>query len=230
MIKARWKEMLARYDALTQRERGLIAAALVGGCLLVGNSVFVDLPLARAKALSKQLETERAELQMLEGQVLGLQQSIRDPNNENRVRLPQLKSELQGLRAALAQHEKLLVTPQDIPALLERLLARHSALRLVSLSTLPSIPVIQPEAPAKGDTPEARPAKASSGDGLAVWKHGVELRLQGSYADLTAYVADLEGLPQRLLWGDVRLRADYPNSELHLKIYTYSLDQAWLKL
>ena len=40
----------------------------------------------------------------------------------------------------------------------------------------------------------------------------------------------IERLPQRLIWGEVRLKAEYPRSELHLKIYTYSLDQAWLRL
>ena len=67
-------------------------------------------------------------------------------------------------------------------------------------------------------------------DGVEVWKHGVELRVQGSYADLTSYLSELERLPQRLIWGEVRLKAEYPRSELHLKIYTYSLDQAWLRL
>jgi MSHA biogenesis protein MshJ len=65
---------------------------------------------------------------------------------------------------------------------------------------------------------------------VSVWKHGVEIRLKGSYVDLGAYLSELERLPQRLIWGEIRLQADYPNSEILLRIYTYSLDQAWLKL
>jgi MSHA biogenesis protein MshJ len=230
MIKARWKELLGRYDALSQRERGLIAAALVGGVLLVGNSIFVDLPLARGKVLSKQLETERGELQMLETQLASLQSMIRDPNDVNRARLPELRAELQTVRGALAEHEKMLVTPQDIPALLERLLARHASLRLMALNTLPTVPANRPEILEKVAGKEAKPELPVTEEGLEVWKHGVEIRLQGSFADLTAYLLDLERLPQRLLWGEVRLTADYPKSELQVKIFTYSLDQAWLKL
>ncbi|MFZ2268433.1 MAG: hypothetical protein WAV95_12740 [Azonexus sp.] len=231
-MKARWKALLARFDALSQRERALVAAAIIGGILLGGNSLFIDLPLARGKILSKQLLTEGGELLALQTQLSTLQRELHDPDEDNRVRLVAMRKQLQDMRTILAQHEKQLVAPQDIPRLLEQMLARHSALRLISLQTLPTVPGDAPETkadePGKMDGKSA--AEAPRRAGLEVWRHGVEIRLQGSYADLSAYVLELESLPQRLVWGEVRLKADYPKSELHLKIYTYSLDQAWLRL
>lgn len=241
-MAAHWKQLLARFDALSQRERALVAAAIVGAIVLIGNSLFIDLPLARARILTTQMTTEKGELQALQKQLAGLQREIRDPDEDNRQRLSVLRQQMQGMRSQLGQHERLLVSPQDIPGLLERLLARHATLRLVALRTLPTQPANAPELavveevkaavtpPADGKPVDVKPAPVARRDGLEVWKHGVEIRLQGSYSDLAAYLAELEGLPQKLVWGEVRLKADYPKSELHLKIYTYSLDQAWLRL
>lgn len=233
MIGKRWQALLQKYDALSQRERGLIAAALIGGVLLVGNSIFIDLPLARARLVGKQALAEQAELTTLQLQIASLQREMRDPDEDNRARLATLKRDLQAQRTALAEHQRLLVPPQDIPQLLERLLARHSTLRLIGMRSLPGVPANAPvveELPAARPTEKSRETAKTGGDGVEVWKHGVELRVQGSYADLAGYLGELERLPQRLIWGEVRLKADYPRSELHLKIYTYSLDQAWLRL
>jgi MSHA biogenesis protein MshJ len=214
-MKRRWKAMLARYDALTQRERALVAAAVVGGVLLVGNSLFVDLPMARASLFQKQMLAEQSELQALQLQIGKLQSEIRDPDEDNRNRLKALRVQQDELQEALARHEKLLVSPGQITTLLEQLLTRHASLRLVSLRSLPVVPAgPTEEVPVPpGNTGEKALPQTSAGGGNDVWKHGVEVRLQGSYADLAAYVAELEKLPQRLVWGEVSLTADYPKAE-----------------
>ena len=64
-----------------------------------------------------------------------------------------------------------------------------------------------------------------------VFKHGVEVKLSGSYADLYDYLVRLEGLPSRMFWSRVSLNAeDYPRLTLTVTIYTLSLDKAWLEV
>jgi MSHA biogenesis protein MshJ len=235
---AKFKDALTgwmpKFDALSQRERALVAAAVIGGVLMVGNSLFIDRPLAVGKILAKQLQAERAELEALQVQMLDLRREIRDPDEDNRQRAQQLRGQLQEVRSALSDHQRLLVQPQEIPELLEKLLARHAALRLLGLKTLETVPGDEPAKPVLPVGPAADGKPAAPGEVrkevVNVWKHGVEIRVQGNYADLVAYLSDLERLPQRLIWGEVRLKSDYPNSELLVRIYTYSLDQAWLKL
>jgi MSHA biogenesis protein MshJ len=83
--------------------------------------------------------------------------------------------------------------------------------------------------------PESQPA-AAPGDNPApfagnLYRHGLELRVSGSYADLGAYVAALERLRPRLLWSGLELDATrHPKVELKLKLYTLSLEKAWLAL
>lgn len=225
------KQWFVKFDALSQRERALLAAAFIGGVLLIGNTIFIDLPLAQAKVLEKKVLAERNELQVLRLQIESLSRDLRDPDEDNRQRLSALRRQLQDAQSALGLHQRLLVQPQDIPQLLERLLAKHSSLRLLGLRTLETVPANAPQKPPlSGEAKATETAAPVRQEAVSVWKHGVEIRLKGSYVDLGAYLSELERLPQRLIWGEIRLQADYPNSEILLRIYTYSLDQAWLKL
>ena len=64
-----------------------------------------------------------------------------------------------------------------------------------------------------------------------LYRHGVEIVLQGSYLDMVSYMEALESLPVQLFWGKAALDAQqYPNLRLTLTLYTLSLDAKWMKL
>jgi len=43
------------------------------------------------------------------------------------------------------------------------------------------------------------------------------------------YLADLEKMPQRMLWSSVKLTVEeYPRARMTFVVYTLSLDKAWL--
>lgn len=108
--------------------------------------------------------------------------------------------------------------------LLESLLSRHAGLRLVSLKTLAPQSVLPVVAVKEG---EAKPAERS----FDLFRHGVEIRLEGNYGQLQAYLTQLEKLQQKLLWGALSYRViDYPRAEMSLVVYTLSPDKTWLAL
>jgi len=90
-------------------------------------------------------------------------------------------------------------------------------------------------APAPG-TPSAAAAPSAPGSAASkprelLYRHGVEIVLQGSYPDMVTYMDALESMPTQLFWGKARLDAGaYPNSRLTLTLYTLSLDQKWMQL
>lgn len=222
----------ARFDALTRRERLLLAVASIGGVLMIGNTLFIDMPLARARLIGKQFQGEQGELQMLEQQISTLSAGIKDPDLENRRQRDQLRLQLADLQQKIKLQGKNLVKPEEVPGLLESLLNRHSTLRLLSMRTLASELAVQlpAETEKTGETAVRATEVVRPSSAPRIWRHGVEIRLQGGYQELQAYVAELEALQQRLAWGPVQLQAKYPKSELQLVLYTYSLDSAWLKL
>lgn len=231
-MNKRLEAWFARFDALSRRERLLLAVASIGGVLMVGNALFIDMPLARARLVGKQFLGEQGELHMLEQQIASLSAGIKDPDLENRRQRDQLRLQLTESQQKVRAQGKNLVRPEEVPGLLESLLNRHASLRLLSMRTLTAEPAVQLPA----ETEKAGEAALKAAETLRfsnaprVWRHGVEIRLQGGYQELQAYIAELETLQQRLAWGPVQLQANYPKSELRLVLYTYSLDSAWLKL
>ena len=62
-----------------------------------------------------------------------------------------------------------------------------------------------------------------------VYKHGIELTLQGAYLDLLDYLARLERLPVQMFWAHAKMDAgDYPRVRLTVTVYTLSLNKNWL--
>jgi MSHA biogenesis protein MshJ len=69
-----------------------------------------------------------------------------------------------------------------------------------------------------------------------VYKHGVEITVEGRYLDLLDYVSDLEQMPWHILWSKAALNEDkndeitWPANRLKLTVYTLSLDKTWLSI
>lgn len=137
------------------------------------------------------------------------------------------------------------LAPQDARASLPPMSAATPA---TAASGLPAgFPVLPPglsnlsaalTAPATAPAAASAPAPVASapagpGNGSApLYRHGVEITVEGNYGDLMNYLASLENLPgPRLLWGGMRLKVEHhPAVQLSLTVYTLSLDRAWLEL
>ncbi|NGZ84604.1 type II secretion system protein GspM [Duganella aceris] len=86
-----------------------------------------------------------------------------------------------------------------------------------------------PAPAAAGATPALAPAAPPQPSLL--FRHGVQLVLEGSYPDMVNYLQALEHMPTRLFWGGAALDAQkYPQARLTLTLYTLSLDQKWIAL
>jgi MSHA biogenesis protein MshJ len=225
-LRQHWDRLNRRYAALTRRERVLVAVAVVLGPLLIGNALLVAPQQARVKGLENAIATQTASASQLQMEVGNLQQQLNtDPDTGRKSELAALNGEREKLDEQLRQFGAILVRPEEMNDLLERLLARNAGLRLVSLKTLAPQSVLQQGDGAKDAA--GKPADRS----FDLYRHGVEIRLEGSYGQLQSYLAQLEKLQQRLLWGQLSYQVvDYPKAEMTLTVYTLSPDKTWLAL
>jgi MSHA biogenesis protein MshJ len=226
VLYRQWSSLSHRYAALSQRERLLVGLAVVLGPLLIVYALFVDPQWSRSKAMQNGIATGSASLAALQAQAATLQHELStDPDAGKKAEMAALTAQREQLDEQLRQVSSALVRPEDMNGLLERLLARHSGLRLISLKTLAPQGVLR-EKEASKET-DGKPVERS----FDLYRHGVEIRLEGSYGQLQAYLVQLEKLPQRLLWGQLSYRViDYPRSEMTLTVYTLSPDKTWLTL
>lgn len=227
-LSHRWDMLNVRYMALSRRERLLVALSLLLVPALLAKMLFADPQWARVRTLERSLATQGSALADLKIQLATLQRQLgSDPDADKKAELGTLTADRSKLDEQLLQAGSTLVRPEQMNGLLERLLARHSGLRLVSLKTLAPVSVLKPAAPSEGGKAAGKPEQRL----FDLYRHDVEIRLEGSYAELQAYLEQLERTPQRLLWERVDYRViDHPRAEMTLVVFTLSPERTWLAL
>lgn len=229
-MKARWAQLGARFNGLQTRERWLVTLAVLAAIVLLGFAVFVDPVLQRGRQAERVAAEQATQLAALQSQQLQMQSSAHDPEVQARAELEALRKQLDESAGRLASLEHSLVPPQRMSNLLENMLGQRSGLRLLGLKTLAVTPLLERKPHGDESTNSATEASVQPervGGGL--YKHGVEIRLEGSYQELTAYLRRLEQSPLKLLWSQASLAAEaHPRLVLTLTVYTLSLDRAWL--
>lgn len=231
-MKSLWRQYADKIDALAQRERIMVFAAALAALIFLMNAVFIDPVATRRKSLATRIAQQQTEMQGLQTQIAALEKKRADPDAANQARRDAIRRQIAEIDDTLKDMQHSLVPAQKMNALLQEMLERNPRLHIVTMRTLPVTPLVErPVKPEKND--DGAPGPAASGKFAAgesnVFKHGVQITLQGSYADLYDYLARLEKLSWRMFWSRASLNAsDYPRLTLTVTIYTLSLDKAWL--
>lgn len=215
-MKLWWRDLLDRIDALSLRERVMV---LLAALLLIG--VLWDTVLMRPVDRSrKRMEPEvvalRAEVQRLDRTIAELaEQRGSDPNAALRAQLQQERTGIADLDGQLGGLTSGLIAPEQMVQVLDQVLDRSKPLDLVALRTLPAEPL------ASLVPGEALPSQ--------IFRHGVEIELEGSYLDLLAYLRALDQLQWRFYWQTLELDVTaHPRIRVKLTAYTLGQEEAWI--
>jgi MSHA biogenesis protein MshJ len=207
-----------RLDAMSLRERVLIFLAVAVVIVAIADSVLFDPISRRQKINSQRIHQQEDEIRTMQGQVQAYAQA-RTGDNENakRQRLEKRKLELAALDRELAARRSELVPPERMAKMLYEIVKRNPDVELVSLRSLPASGLNQ-----------SLTAILGSG-GLALYRHGIEITVSGSYLKMLTYVGQLERLPAKIMWGNMELQAAaYPVVTLKVTLYTLSPEKTWL--
>ena len=222
-MKHAWQIIGRKFEALNPRERWMVACALLVVVYAVINMLLLGPVLERQKILTRELEADQMQIQDLNQQISEFsKQAINDPDAQNKQRIAELQSHLQLLETRLSDLQTTLIRPDKMPELLRSLLKKNGNLKLIELKTLPVKGLLESSAESTEQAPK---------QDVPVFKHGVEITIEGRYLDLLEYVTELEKMPWHVLWSKAALNAEhYPDSQLTLTVYTLSLDQTWLSI
>jgi len=224
-MKAKLIAYRERLDAMSLRERLLIFLMLAAVLIALGVNSALDPLLTKQKLLTQKLMQTQAQTQALETQMSALAEAAKiDPDAPNKLHLAQLEAQRSSAYAALANARQGLVSADRMGLLLQELLGKNTRLKLVGIKTLPASALLEP---AKSTTTP----KTNNDAALGLYRHGVEISVEGSYADLMAYLSALEHMPWRVYWSEASLSTQaYPTSRLTLTLFTLSLDKTWLSV
>lgn len=218
--------LLARLDALKERERFVICMAGAVVILTIAYFGAIDPLLVRRGQLRLQTAAHNELLARLGAQRLEVQRELSiSPDEAIRQRLASAEAELASVDQALSGLERELLKPDRMAAVLQELLGKDRGVTLVSLKNLP---------PSLLDKQQASAAAGPHGSSTAaagaprIYRHGVEIVVEGGYTDLVAYLQRLEEQPWHLYWDKTVMTSNYPKSRLTLVLSTLSLDEMWL--
>ena len=238
---ARWRMLQRRFDQRLQRERLLLIGAAAGVVLMAANALWLNPALSSFKANRSQQTQARSDLAGLQAELLALQNLGSSQARQQQSELATWRQRVRQGDAALRQHEDTLVGPDRMLGWLEQLLARQGQVRVRAMRSLGRSDLLNPAPAGMPDRGTAAPAatvrqpsdapQASDSTAPSLYRHGVELVLEGGFTDLLAYLRAVEALPQRVLWGSVSLKVEqHPKSVLTLRVYTISRDRHWLEI
>lgn len=233
-LQALWRRAARAFDARAPRERVLLIASAAVLLLGLANALWLEDGWRAWQGLSQQrqgLEAGLARLQADQAALVG----------RHAADIERMKAEVAALEARLTRpaHGQApsggdtaggeLVSAEQMPALLGELIGRRHGLRIRSLQSLGQTPVGAASS-ASATTTNATTATTTA-TAPTLHRHGVEVRVEGSYPELLAYLQALEALPQKLLWGSLQLQVEqHPRVVLTLRVYTLSPQAGWVQL
>ena len=221
-MNALWQRYQAWFAQRNPRERVIVALAVLFAIAYPAWLYVINPAIANARSAALKSQQQRSEAAQLHAQVTLLQALAKDPDAAAKRTLADLQQQIFLQQPRFKAVERTVVPAAKVTALLEQLLARNRALQLVSLKSMSPVPLVEHK---DGAENKAGPQDSN------VYRHGVEIVFTGAYANMLAYLDELEKSPQPVLWSKLTLdAADHAHLLMKIEINTLSLDKAWLAL
>lgn len=213
VIRERARQLLQRADSLSVRERILIFVTIMAVFTAAWHVTLMEPLLRQAEQARKEIAATRTRIEAantsLEDQVLQLAHA--DTTNQTRYAL--IQQRMQQVDGELAAYSGQLIDPAEMARVLESVLKSQSRLQLKRIRNLGA---------------EALTADDQD-DSVILYRHGLEIEVEGSYLDCLAYLEEIEGLPWRFYWQFLELDVvQYPRNRIRIEVSTLSLDEEWI--
>lgn len=218
-LLTRWNELEEKFNALSVRERLMVAGAVA--VLLLG--LFDQLLLRPWMAERKNLETVESRLQQktadLSQQLTVLEADLaNDPNKVLQTTIKQLQARHQQVDADIEKITEGMIAPEAMAYLLGDLLGEKSGLRVQSMKSSPAKQVLSAEMDNKAEAP-------------AIYRHDLALHLRGSFDQVQTYLESIESMSKTLVWDGLEFdMQQYPKGELKLQVHTLSAREVLIRV
>lgn len=218
--------LAVRIDERNRRERLLLALTLAVIVLVVWNALF-RAPLAerRAVAVDSVAQLER-DIASLEDSRAGMAEKIAALEDDSGTSpADRVRQRLSKLDEVLAERTARLISPGQMVRALRDVVNADAEIALVRLRNAGATPVItEPD----GNAGDGDSTKAD--DGVPrVYRHDVELVIEGRYLALLDYLKRLEGLEWKFQWEAITVETrEYPVTRATVSLSTLSLAEDWI--
>jgi MSHA biogenesis protein MshJ len=224
-----------KIDNLSLRERAIVFIGVIVVIFTLWDSLLMTpLELEQKKTIAD-LNKKNAERMVLITQVQNfMKQDQVDPDAENVAKLKALRSKLIIVQADLESSTKKLVSPKDMPKILETVLHKTGGLTLNNLRSLGATPLITKEETeltekSKNENSDRNDPKLTADNVDNAYRHGLRIEFTGEYLTTLDYLRSLEKLDWGFFWDNFELNVnEYPEAKASVEIFTLSLKEEWI--
>lgn len=228
-----WQDYSDKYLTLSMREQYLILLTGLVAVVFITFYLFIGTPISQNKQYSQTITRLQLSNQSLKISVMEMQTALQqDPNEDTRNKIAQYEAKLAKIDESLLTLTSELISPVQMRYALLDLLKLEKGVSLLSFELLGAEPLLTNES-AKSDTPkdnapEIMISKQNESNliskapvGVNLYRHGIKIKLSGSYFDLRDYLSRLEKLSWKFFWQDFNFKlTEYPQSELEIQMYS----------
>ncbi len=220
-MNKQWQAYSEKYLTLTVREQYLILLTGLVALFFIIFYLFVDPTLIANKQASSKIERLMRSNQSLKVSVAELEAALQsDPNEVTRKKIAQYEAKLAKVDAKLLTLTSDLINPIQMRHALLDLLKLEKGVSLLSFELLGAQPLLALENQREDENVSLNSASKA---GQNLYRHGIKLKLSGSYFQLQSYLKQLEQLPWKFFWQDFNFKlTQYPKNELEIIIYSLS--------
>lgn len=209
--KVREKALLV--DALSARERALLFAVVATVLTVLWYGLLMQPLITKSTAVRQEISAMRDRIEVgnraLEEQVL----QYSSVDGEQNRRMAELEQQIDAINQRLSDYAAELIDPAEMARVLEDVLAEQSKLKLIRVRNLDAEPV----------------AGTGEAQATTLYRHGLEIELEGGYLAVMDYLNEIEALPWRLYWQLMEFTVeDFPRNRVRIRVSTLSLNEEWI--
>ncbi len=211
-------------NKLSTRERILVLTGFLA-VIYIGWDTFLITPVLKTNtALNMQLQTIKQQMSDLEKRRVIASDLLTQSRRKQLVReISQVEQKINNFDSQISQRLQGRVDPEEMAGLLNDVLQKNHKLELIQINNLEAEPFIT-----QNKTDQKEPVDP---DLVGIYRHSMEMELQGTYLDILDYLQELEALQWKIFWDDVKMDVqEYPVVRVYIKVHTFSLKDGWLSV
>ena len=209
------QELLGKYRELSEREQVLV---LITSHVLIA-AVYV---LLIATPLWSPAEANRHQANSIESNVMRMEEHLKrlrespilDPNAAVRDDLEKIKRQQSVINDRIHERTDTLVSPAEMPSVLENLLEQESGMKLLKMENSPGENIVI----------------SDSFSDVQLYRHGVRIEMDTDFSSLMNYLRRLDEMNWKPYWKLLEYTVtDYPDGVLKLEVYTLNTSEEILR-
>ena len=218
-LTSKYLELETKVNALSSRERFIMTGVLVFLFVGVVDWLLLQPNVKERKKIESGLTSLRNEMSALSQRIEELDMALKnDPNVILSDSIRSLNEKINKVDKQIEQETGGMISPEKMPYVLGELLSEKSGLSVQRIETRAAVNILGENAETKQDDP-------------AIYQHGMELKLKGSFFQVMHYLESIERYPVKLIWNELDYKIDqHPKGLLVLRVSTLSLQEELIRV